>query len=135
MIVDASALLAIVFAEPEAPAFTAAVGSTDQAMMSVVNYLEASIRVDRDSDASFSRAFDALVEFSEIRLVPVSVSQVRLARRAHSEYGRGQHKARLNLGDCFAYALAKETGLPLLFKGDDFAHTDIEPAIPPGADI
>lgn len=130
MIVDASALLAVLLDEAEAPDFAAALCAAEPAMMSTVNYLEVAIRVDRRSDVLLTQKFDAFMDFSGIALVPASVSQTRLARRAYAEFGTGRHRAGLNFGDCFAYALAKETGLPLLFKGNAFIHTDIRPALP-----
>jgi ribonuclease VapC len=74
---------------------------------------------------------DALVANFRLRMEPVTEEQVRIARQAYLDFGRGNHPAALNFGDCFAYALAKTTGEPLLFKGDDFVHTDVTPAAPP----
>jgi ribonuclease VapC len=97
--------------------------------MSVANWLEATMVVDRrGSPLSISR-FDDFVRDARIDLMPVSVSQATIARAAWRTFGRGVHPARLNYGDCFAYALAKETREPLLFKGNDFAQTDVEPAL------
>jgi ribonuclease VapC len=129
VIVDASALLAVLLDEPEAPDFAAALAAADSALMSVVNHLEVAIPIDRRDDVVLSQRFDAFVSFSGIALVPATAAQTRIARQAHAEYGKGRHRAGLNLGDCFAYALARETGLPLLFKGDDFVHTDIVSAM------
>lgn len=126
MIVDASALLAVLLDESDAPAFSEALCRADRLMMSAVNYLEVAIRVDRQDNIILLQKFDRIMEFLELLIEPVSLSQAALARGAYREYGRGRHPAGLNLGDCFAYALAKETALPLLFKGNDFRHTDIE---------
>lgn len=126
MIVDASALLAVLLEEPEAPVFSKPLCDAPQLMMSAVNYLEVAIQVDRRNHIVLLQKFEGILEFLELAVEPVSLSQTRIARRAYSEYGKGRHRAGLNLGDCFAYALAKETGMPLLFKGDDFTHTDIE---------
>ena len=88
------------------------------------------MRVDMGGNPIASDAFDDLIKEAGIMIEPVTAEQAHLARRAYRSYGRGSGSpARLNLGDCFAYALAKATGEPLLFKGDDFPHTDIEPAL------
>lgn len=129
MIVDASALLTVLLNEPEAPAFSAALSGADRLRMSAVNYLEVAIRVDRQDSLVLAQKFEGFVDFIGLKVEPVSLSQSRLARRAYAEFGKGRHRAGLNLGDCFAYALAKETGLALLFKGDDFRHTDLEAAL------
>ena len=97
--------------------------------MSAVNYLEVAVRIDRRDSILLAQKFDAFMALSAIAVLPISLSQTRLARLAYAEFGKGRHPARLNLGDCFAYALAKETGLPLLFKGEDFAQTDIRAAV------
>ena len=130
MIVDASALLAIVFSEPERDRFLEIADSADELTMSVINLVEAGIKVDRDADARRAPALDKVVADLAIGIAPVTVDQGRLARQAHKKFGRGSgHPARLNLGDCFAYALARTRREPLLFKGDDFAKTDIEAAV------
>ena len=130
MIVDASALLAIVLLEPERDRFLDIADSAGNLTMSVINFVEAGIKVDRDDDPRRAAALDKVVAELAIGIDPVTVEQGRLARHAHKTFGRGSgHPARLNLGDCFAYALAKARREPLLFKGDDFAKTDIEPAI------
>ena len=88
--------------------------------------------VDSSRDPVASRRFDQIVEVAQLAVVPVTGSQATLARAAYRDYGKGSgHPARLNFGDCFAYALATESGEPLLFKGDDFGHTDISPALLP----
>ena len=96
--------------------------------MSVANVLEASIAVERRSGAMAGHELDMLLEHAEVEFVPVSVEHLEAARRAWRRFGKGNHPAALNFGDCFAYALAKATGEPLLFKGKDFARTDIEAA-------
>jgi ribonuclease VapC len=94
--------------------------------MSAANFLEAAIVVDRLPNSRASVRFDALIEDLDIIIEPVSMDQAQLAREAHSRFGRGTgHRARLNFGDCFAYALAKALNEPLLFIGQDFAHTDL----------
>ncbi|MEO1018935.1 MAG: type II toxin-antitoxin system VapC family toxin [Pseudomonadota bacterium] len=128
MIIDASALLAILLAEEDAPSFAEAIDQTHEPAMSAVNYLETAIRVDRLDNVLLNQKFDAFMMLSGIAVQPVSLSQTKIARLAYAEFGKGRHRAGLNFGDCFAYALAKQHGLPLLFKGDDFIHTDIESA-------
>ena len=129
MIVDTSALLAILRNEPDAPRFAAAIAAASARRMSAATYLEAAIVVDGSRDPVLSRRFDALIATAAIEIEPVTVSHAHVARAAYRDFGRGSaHPARLNFGDCFAYALAKATGEPLLFKGDDFAATDIVPA-------
>ncbi len=129
MIVDASALLAVLLDEAEAPDFAAAICAIERPALSAVNYLEVAIRIDRRDSLLLAQKFDDFLAFSGIEVVPVSLPQTRLARRAYAEFGKGRHRAGLNFGDCFAYALAKESGRPLLFKGEDFRHTDIRPAV------
>ena len=96
--------------------------------MSVVNVLEASIVVERRGGDAAAQELDTLLERAEVELAPVTVEHLEAARRAWRRFGKGNHPAALNFGDCFAYALAKATGEPLLFKGKDFAQTDIEAA-------
>lgn len=129
MIVDSSALLAIVLSEPDEERYLDAMAVARQLTMSAGNWLEAAIVVDnRDDPVAAARLNDIRVALG-IDIVPVTHGMADLGRTAHERYGKGRHPARLNYGDCFAYALAKETGQPLLFKGQDFAHTDIEPAL------
>ena len=128
MIVDSSAVLAILFSEPDARRHAGAISAASPCRMSVANVLEASIVVERRGGGAAVRELDALLECAEVELVPVTVEQLGEARRAWRRFGRGNHPAALNFGDCFAYALAKATGEPLLFKGEDFPRTDIEAA-------
>src|SRR5262245_34075802 len=130
MIVDASAALAILLEEPEGPIMedTLLAGSVRHAM-SPVNYLEAAVRVDSWPEAAKGRELDPLLVALRIDIAPITPEQAYLARAAYGKFGRGNHPAKLNLGDCFAYALASARGEPLLFKGDDFSMTDIEAAI------
>ena len=129
MIVDASALLAIVLLEPERDRFLEVANSAGQLTMSVINLVEAGIKVDKDADTRRAAALDKLVAELGIDIAPISYEQGRLAREARMKFGRGSgHPARLNLGDCFAYALARTRREPLLFKGEDFRKTDIEAA-------
>lgn len=128
MIVDASALLAVVLGEEDAERYARAMIRARSPLISPVNYWEAAVRVDRSDHPVTLHRFDALIELTGLSIAPMSAQQAILARRAYVTYGKGVHRAGLNMGDCFAYALARETGRPLLFKGEDFAHTDIEAA-------
>ena len=133
MIVDSSAIMAILNEEPEAEACLAAIRATRQAKMSAATFLECALVVDGYGRVDLSADLEPMVERLGITVVPVSVEQVRLGRVAHQRFGRGSgHPARLNLGDCFAYALAKDTGEPLLYKGDDFVHTEVRSVFPRG---
>lgn len=126
MIVDTSALIAILRDEPEARAFAIAIADADHRRLSAANYLETAIVIDSSRDPVASRRFDDLLREGGIVIEPVTEEQARIAREAYRDFGRGSgHVARLNFGDCFAYALAKATSEPLLFKGDDFLHTGI----------
>jgi ribonuclease VapC len=131
VIIDSSAVLAILFAEEEdAGDYARAIEAAEPRRMSADNWLETAIRVDRGGDPIASNAFDDFVRVAEVRVEAVTVEQVRLARQAYGAYGKGTgHPAKLNFGDCFACALAKIIGEPLLFKGDDFSRTDLESAL------
>jgi ribonuclease VapC len=131
VIVDSSALVAILRNEADAAAYTAAIENTSTCRISAGTLLEAAIVIDSGRDPIASRRFDDLLREAQIIIEPVTEEQARIARQAYRDYGRGSgHPARLNFGDCFAYALARATGEPLLFKGDDFRHTDIAAALP-----
>jgi ribonuclease VapC len=126
VIVDTSALIAILRDEPEAPVFAEAIAAAAACRMSAASFLEAAAVIDAGRDPVASRRFDELLAAAQIMIEPVSEMQARIAREAYRDFGKGSgHPAQLNFGDCFAYALAKETGEPLLFKGDDFHRTDI----------
>ena len=130
MIVDSSALLAILRDEPEAEVFARAIEAAHQRRISAANFLEAAIVVDGTRDPIASRRFDDFVREAQLGIEPVTEAQVRIAREAYRDFGRGSgHPAQLNFGDCFAYALARVAGEPLLFKGGDFARTDIAPVL------
>ena len=129
MIVDASAFLAILLDEPEASQMEDKILMTAGPVMSPVNYLEAALRVDGLGSEYKSRKFDELFAQLAIAIAPTNIEQAKFAREAYKRYGKGNHPAKLNLGDCFAYALAKARNEPLLFKGDDFGKTDIEAAL------
>jgi ribonuclease VapC len=137
VIVDTSALIAILRAEDDASDMALAIERAQVRKISAANYLETAVVIDASRDPVASRRFDELVETAELHVEPVTHDQARIARDAYRDFGKGSgHKAGLNFGDCFAYALAKSAGEPLLFKGNDFGHTDIMPAllVPPDDD-
>ena len=135
MIIDTSALIAILRDEDDAPDMALAIERAEIRRISAANYLETAVVIDGSRDPIASRRFDELVDAAELRIEPVTHDQARIARDAYRDFGKGSgHKAGLNVGDCFAYALAKSTGEALLFKGDDFGHTDLTPALPPARD-
>jgi ribonuclease VapC len=130
VIVDTSALIAILRDEPEAPACAKAIEDAPHRRISAANFVEAAIVIDASRDPVASRRFEDLVREAQLVVEPVTEALARTAREAYRDFGKGSgHPARLNFGDCFAYALARATGEPLLFKGDDFAHTDIAVAL------
>lgn len=130
MIVESSALIAILKREPDAPAYADALASDRAPKMSAATYVEAAIVADRDRDPMRSGLLDAVLLDADIEVIPFDQAQARIAREAYRDFGKGSgHKARLNLGDCFAYALAKATGEPLLYKGTDFGQTDVASAL------
>ena len=128
MIVDSSAVLAVLYRDPDAERFETAIASVPSSRMSIANALEASIVVEGRGDMAAGHALDLFLKEAMIELAPVTAEQLEAARRAWRRFGKGSHPAALNFGDCFAYALAEVTGEPLLFKGEDFARTDIEAA-------
>jgi len=128
MIVDTSALIAILRDQPEASFCAHAIENSAVRHVSAANFVEAAVIIDASRDHR-QRRFDDLIKEAQIIIEPVTEPQARIARDAYRDFGKGSsHPAQLNFGDCFAYALAKFTGEPLLFKGDDFVHTDIKPA-------
>jgi ribonuclease VapC len=130
MIVDSSVIVAILREEPEAPSYLQAIEQSNVPRISAANYLEAAVVVDSNRSPMLSRRFDDLISASNMVVEPVTQEQARIAREAYRDFGRGSgHPARLNFGDCFAYALAKTSGEPLLFKGEDFTQTDVRSAI------
>lgn len=130
MIVDSSAIVAIAVDESDADALVRAISYATSRRLSSATYVESGIVLDGRRDALLSRTLDELLTQLEITIEPVTARQALIARAAYRDFGRGSgHPARLNFGDCFSYALAKDTGEELLFKGDDFIHTDIRPAL------
>jgi len=128
VIIDASALLAIIFEEVEADRFLNLIADAQGRAISPVNLVEAAIKADDPRHSAKGRALDAAVSALSIEIAPITGEQGQIAREAYRNYGKGRHPARLNLGDCFAYALAKARREPLLFKGEDFSKTDVEVA-------
>ena len=125
MIVDSSALIAILRNEPEAAFCADAIATAPIRRISAATFVEVAAVIDGSRDPIASRRFDELIAEAGMIIEPVTEAQARLARDAYRDFGKGSgHPARLNFGDCFSYALAKATGEPLLFKGDDFLHTD-----------
>src|SRR5258705_5402360 len=126
MIIDTSALIAILRDEPDARICALAIEKTANRRLSAANFVETALVIDGSRDPVASRRFDDLVKEAQIIIEPVTEVQARIAREAYRDFGKGSgHPAKLNFDDCFAYALAKFTGEPLLFKGDDFAHTEV----------
>jgi ribonuclease VapC len=125
MVIDTSALVAMLNDEPEAQRFEAAVETDHIRLMSTASYLETAIVIETRFGEPGGRELDLWLHRAAVDLVSVDADQADAARIAYRCYGRGRHRAGLNYGDCFSYALAKVSGQPLLFKGDDFARTDI----------
>lgn len=125
MVIDTSALVAILQKEPERRAFIDAIEAADSRLMSVATFVEMSMVIEARHGAEGLRDLDHFISRAGIELVPVDVEQGRLARNAFRRFGKGRHRAGLNYGDCFSYALATAVGEPLLFKGDDFGQTDV----------
>lgn len=129
MIIDTSALVAILRDEPEAEAFAATIVATSERRMSAASYVEVGAVIDGARDPVASRRVDELIAAAGIAIEPLTAMQARIARQAYRDFGKGSgHPAGLNFGDCLSYALAADLGEPLLFKGDDFRATDITPA-------
>jgi ribonuclease VapC len=128
LIVDTSAIIAILRNEPDAAAFAEAIAKASRRSLSAANFVESAAVIDGSNDPIASRRFDDLLREAQFVIEPVTEVQARVARDAYRDFGKGRHPAGLNFGDCFAYALARVSGEPLLFKGDDFKHTDVEPA-------
>jgi ribonuclease VapC len=129
MILDTSALAAIFFGEPEAALYTQLIRDADRCLISAANFLELTILIESQIGPQASRQCDAFFRRAEIIIEAFTVEQAHLARQAFLDFGKGRHSAGLNFGDCFAYALAKITGEPLLFKGEGFKKTDIRSAL------
>ncbi|MDC7254096.1 type II toxin-antitoxin system VapC family toxin [Shinella sp. YE25] len=130
MVLDTSALIAILTDEPERRAFNEAIERAATRVMSAATLLETKIVLFARHGGAGVNALDAFLLRGDIQVTPVTAAQAELAFEAFRRFGRGTgHAAHLNYGDCFSYALARENDAPLLFKGGDFRHTDVEPAI------
>ena len=130
IVLDTSALVAILFDEPERARFRSELDRAGGGLLSAASWVELSMVVEGRKLAAGRALVERFLAVTHIEIVAVSAAHAEIAIDAFRRYGRGQHPARLNFGDCFAYALAKAARLPLLFKGDDFAHTDIISAVP-----
>lgn len=128
MIVDTSVIIAILRDEPDAAEISEVLERPQVRRMSAVTYVEVAVVVDSNRNPVLSRRLDDLLRDLQIAVEPVTLNQARLAREAYRDFGKGRHRVGLNFGDCFAYALARSLNEPLLFKGNDFRHTDIKPA-------
>jgi ribonuclease VapC len=130
MIVDSSALVAILKNEPGWETYLEIIHSAQIARLSAASYLEISLVMDKEQDAIARVGLDDLIAESRITIEPVTEEQARIGRQAYRDFGKGRgHKAALNFGDCFSYALAKDKREPILFKGGDFNHTDLDAAV------
>jgi ribonuclease VapC len=128
VILDTSALAAILFGEPEAARFVQSIHDAERCRISAANFVEVAMVIEGQVGPDASRQCDTFFRRAQIAIEPVSVEHAHLARQAFLDFGKGRHPAGLNFGDCFAYALAKASGEPLLFKGADFSQTDIAAA-------
>ena len=128
MIIDTSALVAILLGEPEAEAFALTIAGDSKRLISAFTALETGIVIEAKKGESGGRELDLLLHQAKIELVPLTAEQFEIARLAWRKYGKGRHPAGLNIGDCCSYALAKCAGEPLLFKGNDFSQTDVNTA-------
>jgi ribonuclease VapC len=126
MIVDTSAVVAILFAERDAETYARAIAQAGSCKISAATFVEVSVVVEAQTKEGGSRQVDAFVRRAGIAIEPLTEEQAYIARQAYADFGKGRHAAGLNFGDCFAYALAKASGEPILFKGRDFSKTDLE---------
>ena len=131
MIVDKSAVLAVLFDEADASRYGRAMAQAESCRMSAANFLEAALAAEGRGGTPAGDDLDLLLETASVELVEVTADQARTARRAWRRYGKSRQPAGLNFGDCFAYALSQSSGEPLLYKGEDFAATDIASALSP----
>jgi ribonuclease VapC len=125
MVIDPSAIVAVLLGEPEAAALVKAMGQDSKLLISAFSVLEAGVVLERKKGETGRRDLDRFLHNADITVVDFNEPQLELAREVWRKFGKGRHPARLNLGDCCSYALAKFTGEPLLFKGEDFSQTDL----------
>jgi ribonuclease VapC len=128
MIIDTSAIVAILFDEDDAEIYAKAISEADSCRISAATFVETAIAVEAQTRNNGGRQLDAFIRRAGITIEPVTEEQAHIARQAFTDFGKGRHPAGLNYGDCFSYALSKATGEPLLFKGKDFAKTDLSAA-------
>ncbi len=129
MIIDTSAIIAVLFNEEDAALYAAALSEADTCRMSAATFVETSVVVEAQTRNHGGRQLDALIRRASLTIEPVTEEHAHLARQAFLDFGKGRHPAGLNYGDCFSYALSKATGEPLLFKGSDFSKTDLTAAV------
>jgi len=130
MIVDSSVVVSVILGELDSVKFSKALDAADALSMSAGTFLELSIVIDRRKNPAYSNRIEELIERFNIIIEPVTAEQTRIARQAYRDYGKGSgHRANLNFGGCFSYALARVKREPLLFKGDDFVYTDVRSAV------
>ena len=129
MVIDPSALIAVIFDEPEGPKFREAILAAEAAYLSAPSAVELTLVALGKKGAEGEVRAQAILDLGEVQIVPFDANHAAIAKQAFRIYGKGRHPAGLNLGDCFAYALAKSLGEPLLFKGNDFRLTDVIPAL------
>jgi ribonuclease VapC len=130
MILDTSAVIAILKNEPEAQAFSEAIEAAKEVRISAASYLESNIVVGKFKDPILRARLEEILENPGLLIEPVTFAQAKIAWQAYRDYGKGSgHPANLNFGDCFSYALTRDKREPMLYKGDDFGHTDIQPAL------
>ncbi|WGZ93262.1 MAG: type II toxin-antitoxin system VapC family toxin [Candidatus Thiothrix putei] len=125
MVIDTSAIIAILLGEPETEALSKAILDDPKRLMSAFSLLECSIVIESRKGEAGGRELDLLLYRLQVEIVDMNAEQTQLAREGWRQFGKGRHRAALNIGDCCSYALAKYAGEPLLFKGDDFNHSDI----------
>ncbi|MCC5887488.1 MAG: type II toxin-antitoxin system VapC family toxin [Gammaproteobacteria bacterium] len=125
MVIDTSAIVAILLDETERRSFNEMIEAAERCLLSTASFVELSIVMEARAGPEGLRALDWFLDRAGIQIIPLDLEQANLARHAYGRFGKGRHTAALNMGDCFSYALAIATGEPLLFKGDDFPHTDV----------
>ncbi len=130
MIIDSSAILAVLFNEPDAATYAVAIANSSSCRISAANYVETAVVIETHNPRAGSRQFDTFMRRARITVEPVTEEQALLARQAYADFGKGRHPAGLNFGECFSYALAKALREPLLFKGNDFSKTDVGAFLP-----
>ncbi len=128
MIIDTSAIIAILFNEDDAEIYAKTITRADSCRISAATFVETAIVVEAQTKSNGGRQLDAFIRQAGIAIEPVTEEQAHIARQAFLDFGKGRHHAGLNYGDCFSYALSKATREPLLFKGKDFAKTDLTAA-------